>query len=73
MRQASAASAYSEIKSGVGRLLWEWEGSNELTPEGADKVLRFVLRHKRLNDALQELTQAPRKRISRKPTKARGN
>jgi hypothetical protein len=51
-RQADTATA--TLVSGVAALLAAWEQSDDLASEGAAKIVRWLVTHKRIHEAITE-------------------
>ena len=46
--------ATAELRWGVARLLTDWEHSDDIYSEGAEKIVSWLLSHERLHEALTE-------------------
>ena len=55
LRQASAIRAVAVIEDEVRRKLRRWEDSDELPSEAAHDLVRVVLGHQFVNEAMREL------------------
>lgn len=47
--------AVAEIETSVRSALWEWENSDELPSDGAQRIVAIILRHERLQEAMTKL------------------
>lgn len=51
---AENPSAREEIEDRVRRMIWLWEGSDKLPSTLARRICNYMLRHKRIKDAIRE-------------------
>lgn len=54
------ASALSDLKAGIERIIYEWEASDGLYSDAAAAVVAYVLRFPRLLEAQHELDDSAR-------------
>ena len=57
-RDRSAESAISEIEEMVAEALWDFEAGDSLPSDFAKDLLARILRHMRLNNALEEFRRS---------------